>query len=130
MAPEVVNVPEIPNPDARVWHALTLEWWSRVWASPMASQYVESDIVGLGRLAVIVDEFNVHPDVKTLGEIRLQEARFGLSPLDRTRLQWEIAKTDEIERKRAKPEKSLRTDPRIALVPKLHESDSKFGKGE
>jgi len=28
-------------------------------------------------------------------EIRLQEQRFGLSPIDRRRLQWEIEKTQE-----------------------------------
>jgi hypothetical protein len=70
----------------------------------MAGEYLETDIDGLGRLALIVDDFHKAEDPKAridlMREIRLQEARFGLSPVDRSRLQWEIAKGDEASRRR------------------------------
>lgn len=118
-APESPDVPEIPNPDQRTWHPLTLEAWARAWESPMASQWLDSDIDGLGRVAVLWDEFYKVPDTKTLAEIRLQEQRFGLSPLDRTRLQWEVARVDEAERKRPKPApRKTGSDPRAIWVVK------------
>ena len=89
-APEQVDVPEIPNPDGRVWHPLTLRSWATAWASPMASQWLDTDSDALGRLALLWDNFYQKPTGILMAEIRLQESRFGLSPLDRSRLQWEI----------------------------------------
>jgi hypothetical protein len=72
---------------------------------------------GLGRLAILWDEFYKEPKATMLAEIRLQEQRFGLSPLDRTRLQWEINKADESERRKPKPiVKRSGTDPRAILM--------------
>jgi hypothetical protein len=106
----------IPNPDGRTWHRLTRRAWAHAWASPMASQWLTSDCDALGRLAVLWDEFYKAPATPLLAEIRLQEQRFGLSPLDRTRLQWEVARADAQDaRPRARP---VRTgpDPRAVLV--------------
>lgn len=114
-APISPNVPDIPNPDARVWHALTMVGWQHAWASPMASQWIETDVDALGRLALLWDEFYKAPDTKTLAEIRLQESRFGLSPLDRSRLQWEIARGEEAGRKHGKPAAKVTSDPRKLL---------------
>jgi hypothetical protein len=115
-----VDVPDIPNPDGREWHALTVQAWARAWASPMASQWIETDVDALGRLALIWDAFYQSPDAKVLAEIRLQEQRFGLSPLDRTRLQWEVARTEGAERTQARRKESVaRTgtnDPRAVLM--------------
>ncbi len=115
-APDAPSVPDIPNPDGRVWHPLTVDAWERAWESPMSTQWLDADVDGLGRLAVLWDLFYKEPDTKTMAEIRLQEQRFGLSPLDRTRLQWEVAKTEEAERKRPRPMKATGTDPRAALM--------------
>jgi hypothetical protein len=115
-APESPKVVEIPNPDGRVWHPLTVVAWERAWASPMSTQWLDTDVDALGRLAVLWDEFNKEPDTKTIAEIRLQEQRFGFSPLDRSRLQWEVARADEAERRRSKPEAPKTTgDPRKFL---------------
>ena len=89
----------IPNPDARIWHPQTLKDWAHAWESPMASQWLETDADALGRLALLWDEFYKKPDANGLKEIRLQSALFGLSPLDRSRLQWEFARADEAETK-------------------------------
>jgi len=67
----------------------------------MASQWLDTDVDAMGRLAVLWDEFN-KGDTKVMAEIRLQEQRFGLSPLDRSRLQWEVARADEAGQKTAR----------------------------
>lgn len=101
--PDKPNVPAIPNPDGRTWHELTVTGWKNAWNSPMAAQWLTTDVDALGRLALLWDEFYREPKATVLAEIRLQEQRFGLSPLDRSRLQWEVARGDEAERKRRQP---------------------------
>ncbi len=100
---EQVSPPKLQNPDKRKFHKLTKEWWKRVWESPMAGEYLPTDIDGLARIAILVDEYYKNPKKDILAEIRLQESRFGLSPIDRSRLQWEVAKGEEAERKRKPP---------------------------
>lgn len=118
-APEKPTNPDIPNPDGRKWHRLTLEAWRHAWASPMASQWLETDADALGRLALLWDEFYQRPSSDALKEIRLQSALFGLSPLDRSRLQWEVSRADDAERKSERREqtaaKRTGADPRKIL---------------
>lgn len=116
------KIPELQNPDGRIFHPLTMSWWNHVWESPMAGEYLITDIDGLARIAILIDNYYKFPMDKStkemLGEIRLQEARFGLSPVDRSRLQWEIQKGEEAERKRG-PKQSTTSphhaDPRGIL---------------
>lgn len=110
------KVPTLPNPQPGEWkwHRLTRAWWRKVWTSPMASEYLETDIDGLARLAILVDQFYKSGDPKLMSEIRLQEARFGLSPVDRSRLQWEVQKGEEAERKRQPRSQSKRQEPHKA----------------
>ena len=117
-APDRPKVPKLPNPDGREWHKLTRDWWRDVWRSPMASEYLDADIPGLARLALMIDEFNNNPDSKILAEIRLQETRFGLSPLDRSRLQWQVAKGEEAGRKRKQTSKSEQTNGKPSKDPR------------
>jgi hypothetical protein len=119
-APESVDAPQIPNPDNRVWHPLTLKAWAHMWASPMSTQWIETDIDSLGQLAVLYDEFYKAPNAKLLAEIRLQRSCFGLTPLDRSRLQWEVSRSDEAEQKQQRRQQvaARRTgmDPRAMLM--------------
>jgi hypothetical protein len=117
-APLDPDVPTIPNPDARVWHPLTLAAWSKAWRSPMASQWLETDADALGRLALLWDQFYNRPSAGVMAEIRLQEQRFGLSPLDRSRLQWEVTRGEEAERRRKPiaPRATGTGDPRAYLT--------------
>jgi hypothetical protein len=89
-----VGMPEIPNPDGREWHPLTFVAWRNAWSSPMASQWLPTDFDGLARLALLWDEFNKTADLNIAREIRLQSAAFGLTPVDRHRLSWEISAAD------------------------------------
>lgn len=114
-----VEAPELP--DDRMWHPQTLKWWNDTWASPMAPEYDPSDVHGLFVLAVLIDDFWVRPTWALAAEIRLQRQCFGLSPIDRRRLQWEIEKVDEaVDRGRrrratAPPAKKPPKDPLAAL---------------
>lgn len=117
-----VKAPQLPSREDP-WHDMTLSWWADVWSSPMAPEYDDSDRHGLFILATLVDTYWKHPSPGLAGEIRLQRQCFGLTPIDRRRLQWEIERVDEAEdkgrRRRAsttddKP-KRRRADPRAAL---------------
>ena len=98
---EVPNLPERPQG----WHRMVTAWWMSVWRSPMASEYLDSDMRGgLFQLACLHQLFWEANDLgfaainslpKLAAEIRLQEVRFGLSPVDRSRLQWEVEKGEQ-----------------------------------
>lgn len=97
--PDIV-APDLPEVD---WHPQTLDWWADIWSSPMAPEYDDSDIHGLYLLALLVNDFWTATTGKErtalAAEIRLQSQRFGLSPIDRRRLQWEIERTEEAQDK-------------------------------
>lgn len=107
-------------PSDREWHRLTRRWWRDVWSSPMAAQYVRADAHSLFRLAVLIDLFWSEPSTKLAAEIRLQQQAFGLTPLDRSRLEWSIEQTEQA-RDRREHERSKRAiiiehdDPRELL---------------
>lgn len=116
-----VKAPTLPDLEVP-WHPMTLSWWEDVWASPMAPEYDESDRHGLFILATLIDTYWKQPSAALAGEIRLQRQCFGLTPIDRRRLQWEIERTDEAQDKGRKRRTSTtdkptrkRTDPRAAL---------------
>jgi hypothetical protein len=86
----------------------------------MAPEFTESDVHGLLVLAVLVDEFWVDPSKELAAEIRLQRQCFGLSPLDRRRLQWEIERSEQASEagrsRRQPPVGKLAEDPRLRAV--------------
>ncbi|WP_409186712.1 hypothetical protein F9C11_21725 [Amycolatopsis sp. VS8301801F10] len=105
------------------WHEMTLAWWADIWASPMAPEFEKADSHGLYLLAVLVDDFWRNPSTALAAEIRLQRQGFGLTPIDRRRLQWEIERVDEAQdsgarRRAARKEqapKEPKPDPRDLL---------------
>lgn len=107
----VHDVAEPKLPAGRKWHRQTRSWWKDVWASPMAPEYDESDLHGLYLLAVLVDDFWVHPSQGLAAEIRLQRQCFGLSPIDRRRLQWEIDRGESAAGKTRKRREAVAPKP-------------------
>lgn len=118
-----IVAPELPPHD---WHSMTLAWWRDLWASPMAPEYDNSDRHGLFKLAMLQNDFWMAETAKerkeAAAEIRLQEQRFGLSPIDRRRLQWEIEKSEEAVDRGSKRRTTVRAnataskgDPRAVL---------------
>ncbi len=83
------QAPKLPGADDLLEE--TRQWWSTVWASPMAVVYLDADVPALARLAGLIDRTGRgESGSKLLSEIRSLEDRFGLSPLARRRLQWEV----------------------------------------
>ena len=116
--PGTTKVPAIPNPDKREWHPLTEGDWRDWWGSEMSTKWLPTDVGGLGMLAVLVDNFHKSGNPNLLAEIRLQRQCFGLTPLDRSRLQWEVERGDSADRKlreRTEPAKRVSGDPRALL---------------
>ena len=105
--------PGLPKREAD-WHAMTRAWWRDVWRSPMAVEYLKADIHGLYRLAVLVDRFWLVPTVALAGQISQYEQKYGLSPLDRRRLEWIVERAEENKR-RPTVRKADAEDPRELL---------------
>ena len=116
-APANPDIPKLVHPNGERWHKSTLAAWREFFESPMASQWLETDITGLVMLACCYDQFYKTGNLEILKEIRLQRPYFGLTPLDRSRLQWEVARGEEAERKRPEPTKAptKAQDPRKVL---------------
>jgi hypothetical protein len=97
LPPHIIELP--PNSDGEVklietpWHPMTIAWWNDIWPSPMAKQWHSSDIHGLYAVAYLYDSFFRRPNVKDHAEIRLARQPYGLTPLDRRRLEWTLANT-------------------------------------
>lgn len=87
------------------WRPLTIAWWNTIWDSPMAGEWVDADVPGLLALAALVDAFWTLGDPKIAAEIRMQQREYGLSPLSRRQLQWEI------KRLAIEPKPTVRTGP-------------------
>jgi hypothetical protein len=87
--------PPLPEDD---WLDSTIDWWKRIWASPMATIWVDADLEPLSRLARLKDDFDRGERGQTTA-IQNLEDRFGLSPKARRQLQWEI-KQGEAKRAR------------------------------
>jgi hypothetical protein len=122
----VGKIPELPRRKGnRKWGLEAIAFWQEIWNSAMAPEFNRVDIQGLYILLDLVDTYYRLP-AKEIGkkqglanEIRLQRQCFGLTPLDRNRLQWQTEKTDAAkvkgQKRRNAPVKDYKVDPRAAL---------------
>ncbi len=121
-----VEIPALPPIRGRQkWHVMVLQWWEAVWRSPMAGEYLMADREALFLLARLHQDFWTAKDGRSrqgfAAEIRQQGVRFGLSPIDRRRLQWEVEKGEqaadqtETRKRRKEVAKAERSDPRDVL---------------
>jgi hypothetical protein len=119
---DLPNLPEYFGSDEEAgdWHPLTRQWWKRAWSSPMAAEWAEADLDGLFVLAVLQDSFYRDPDPKLAAEIRLQRQCFGLTPLDRRRLQWEVERGEQAQESSTRRKVATRapraSDPRLKAL--------------
>ena len=103
---------------ARDWHPLTRAWWREVWHSPMEAKFLKVDMHGLYMLAELVDRFWWAPSTALSAEIRQHRLAFGLTPIDRRRLQWEIEDDEPAAGRRDTPSDATPAasgDPRARL---------------
>ena len=100
------------------WRLETQEFWADIWSSPMANEYHRrSDRHGLYRLAVLIDDFWTAPSADKNVEIRLAQKDYGLTPLDRRRLEWTIASAEKASEERRTKKASK---PKGGNDPRLH----------
>lgn len=90
-------------PREATWRPATLRWWETIWASPIADEWVDADVPNLLALAVLVDEFWTTGDRQVHAEMRQASREFGLSPLSRRQLQWEVKKVTAATRPAPQP---------------------------
>lgn len=114
---EQVETPELgTHPvEGEEWHPRTLDFWREVWGSPMRDEYLKADIDGLFQLAALVDAFWKKPSAGLASEIRLQRQCYGLTPIDRRRLQWEVVRAETARRRPVPAPRPQVGDPRGAL---------------
>ncbi len=114
------KVPDLPEREGG-WHPMALDWWASVWTSPMAAEFLNADRHGLYLLAELhqrrwlaVSDAQI---VRLSAEIRQHEIRFGLSPIDRRRLQWQVEKSENPQENTSTGSKGGRSDrdPRKTL---------------
>jgi len=116
------------------WQKLTRAWWRDLWHSPMADEYLRADEHALFRLAVLIDMFWTAPSKDIAAEIRLQQQAFGLTPLDRRRLEWSIEQVNAAQSRtharrevQEKSEAQRQHDPRELLRQKPKDIDLDSG---
>lgn len=111
---EVPPLPEISATEK--WHPMVLEWWASIWRSPMVGEWLESDKKDLPILARLHQDFWTATTAAgrqyAASEIRQQAVRFGLSPIDRRRLQWEVEKGEQASQRTASRRQTKAADPK------------------
>lgn len=127
-----IRHPETGEPMVREWHPRATEFWADIWESPMAPEFLKADHHGLYILLTLVDAYwRRMDDGQVTGanelakEIRMQRQCFGLTPVDRRRLQWEVERVEQAtekksQRRKAKTEKSAKRGKSASDDPSQH----------
>jgi hypothetical protein len=121
-----------PMPNNRSWRPESVSWWDAVWSSPMRQEFVDADLEVITRMLMLNEAIfeafeagDLRLMVNLQAEMRQQEMRFGLTPIDRRRLQWtieqgEAAEEKTTQRRKARAAKSgpkaVQSDPRELLA--------------
>ncbi len=88
----------VPHPAKKTWNKMTKAHWRKIWASPIAREYIDVDVEGLYVLMDLVENYwaaqEVREKVSLESSINRQRTEFGLTPLSRRRLQWEVKRVE------------------------------------
>ncbi|AYD82089.1 minor tail protein [Gordonia phage Turuncu] len=109
---------DAPPPEHRDWPEPVKRWWNDIWSSPMSNEFVHSDIHGL-YLACFYMAQVLNPALKMSDRISASKAyetqvrNFGLNPMSRRTLQWEIERTEEALAKGEARRRRNATDPTV-----------------
>jgi hypothetical protein len=102
-------------PDGDGWSPQAVALWDEVWSSPMRGEYLRADMDGLRMLVVLVDKFWKTLDHRLEPNISRMRQAFGLTPIDRRRLQWEVERVEGRKRRPAPKAPESSEDPRNHL---------------
>lgn len=98
------------------WHPFVVKFWGRIWDSPMAAEFCQEDYF---LLAVAFEGLQAFLEKPSIGGARVVSqtfAPFGLTPLDRRRLNWTFRRPEEPKEAEQPKASSLETrDPRDVL---------------
>ncbi|OBK14080.1 hypothetical protein A5635_10310 [Mycobacterium asiaticum] len=111
-----------PLPESIEWYPEVLAWWEDLWASEPRSEWIEAD-VHLLYVAARLYQMLLDPETKVTaakalaGEYRQILVQFGLTPMARRTLQWQVPPADPNQKpaaKKAAPRKpaARSADPR------------------
>lgn len=122
-----------PPPSEPEWNPAVTAWWHDIWSSPMSAEFHESDVHGL-YLACFYLHTTLSPWIKMsdrLAAASKYEAairNFGLNPMSRRSLQWEIAKVDEAHERASRRGGTPRKDVPGAAGSKKADYDPRRGE--
>lgn len=124
------KVPAVPA--GTDWHPRAAEWWQDAWTSPMRQEWAKSDEHGIIRLLGLMHAYWMTFDAGDFKALpTLENAfnsganRYGLNPMARRSLQWQIeqgeaAEEKTVQRRQARASKAKPTlveaDPRELLA--------------
>jgi hypothetical protein len=95
----IKRAPSLPDNPLGEWNKLTETWWRDIWSSPQSTEFLRADLGALFRLAILVDMFWKKGNLSVAKEIRVLEREFGLTPLARRRLEWQVVSTEDAKDK-------------------------------
>ncbi|WNM69904.1 terminase small subunit [Rhodococcus phage GuyFagieri] len=84
------------------WSQAVKDWWEDIWSSPMSNEYHDADVHGL-YLACFYLQQTLNPYLKMSDRLNASKSyenavkNFGLTPLSRRSLQWEIERADQAQ---------------------------------
>lgn len=116
------DIPEMPNPDHYIprtdgqpaaWNPAVATWWIDIWSSPMSAEFSQSDIHGLYLgCKQLHESLNSHnkatEQAAFMTKFEQTIRNFGLNPMSRRSLQWEIDRGSEAETRTKAREAKLR----------------------
>ncbi len=127
----LVKNPKIPAPPAGTdWHEQALIWWGKAWSSPMRQEWTDSDANGIELMLAVqhaywksFDEGDYRIMPQLMNSFNTLAKQYGLSPMSRRSLQWQIeqgeaAEEKTIKRRQSRTKTGLRKgqDPRELLA--------------
>ena len=100
------------RPAGGAWLESTRAWWATIWASPMATQWLDADKEPLLRLAWMRDELEGgRATAALMREMRVLEDAFGLTPYGRRRLDWWVAENPPSDAGKTRTPRLRAVDP-------------------
>lgn len=114
------------------WSRAVKKWWTTIWSSPMSNEFHESDTAQLDLACFYLHQVT-NPYIKMaerLAAAAKYEAcvrNFGLTPMSRRSLQWEIEKVEDAQ---ARSRRRANEDPLKPAKPAAHAEDPRDGEDE
>lgn len=97
------------------WTSAATGYWEAIWTSPFRTEFTRVDMHGLRVLITLIDEFYRSASYQLAAEIRRQLSVFGLTNLDRRRLDWVVRRKAPEAKAPTPKRKKRREDPRTKL---------------